>query len=531
MNADDPTSGWTNCREQWDGLDSERHSGLDRKREHCSLTIPSLLPYEGKTFSSALEVPYSNVPAEGINALASRIMSVVFPLTGQSVFELIVRTAHNPEGEDTSDMDEQFYLFEQFIMDQLAPTNLRSATQLIYRHLLAVGDCLLYMSDDMTFRVFRADQYVMVREHEGDWREILVKEYVDPRLHPELPTGGQSAADAQAPAWSAFQKFEPLFTKVIKRPDGTVEIRQEWRDEWVDKAVVEEVSPWMPLRWTGVAGEAYGISHVEDSFGDIRCLDGLSKALIDGAALNAEYRWGVNPNGFTEMQDLLDSMNGDYVPAMPNDVFPIQFQNAAQIQTTLAAVTYYEQKIGRRFLMNSAAQPQAERVTARQVSLIAQELEGQLGGVLSMAAREIQEPVIRRTVHILFKKGLLPEFIVKEIETAGGVIALRMRAGLEILNREAEREKLDGAMERMRNLPPQALEVFEWTEIARDWWQSLGLTTKGRVKTKEGLAQEKAAAQAQAMAMQQAQMAAQQGMQAQAQQGQQQQQPLPQGAE
>jgi hypothetical protein len=133
---------WTTYREQWDALDSERHSGLDRKREHASLTIPSLLPYEGKTFSTALEVPYSSVPAEGINALASRIMSVVFPLTGQSVFELIVRTAHNPEGEDTSDMDEQFYLFEQFIMDQLAPTNMRAATQLIYRHLLTIGDAL-----------------------------------------------------------------------------------------------------------------------------------------------------------------------------------------------------------------------------------------------------------------------------------------------------------------------------------------------------------------------------------------------------
>jgi hypothetical protein len=415
-------------------------------------------------------------------------------------------------------MDEQFYLFEQFIMDQLAPTNMRAATQLIYRHLLTIGDCLLYMDDDLNFRVFRADQYVVMREHEGDWREIVVKEFMDPNLHPELPKAGPSGIDTrEPPAWSAHQKFEPLFTKIIKRPDGSVEITQEWRDQKLGKPIVEEVTPWMPLRWSGLVGEPYGISHVEDSFGDIRCLDGLSKALIDGAALNAEYRWGVNPNGFTEMQDLLDSMNGDWVPAMPNDVFPIQFQNAAQIQTTLAAVTYYEQKIGRRFLMNSAVQPEGERVTARQVSLIAQELEGQLGGVLSMAAREIQEPVIRRAIHVMHKKKQLPDFIVNEIEAQGGVIALRMRAGLEILNREAEREKLDGAIERMRNLPPQALEVFEWTEIARDWWQSLGLTTKGRVKTREQLAQERAAAQQQQMAMMQMQMAGQAGVQAAAQ--------------
>jgi hypothetical protein len=502
-------SKWTTVREQWDALDTERCSALDRKREHATMTIPSLLPYEGKTMSTPLEVPYSSIPAEGINALASRIMSVVFPLTGQSVFELIVRQVMNPEGQDTSDMEEQFYRFEQFVMDQLAPSNLRAATQMVYKHLLCIGDCLVHMDDNFNFRVFRADQYVVVRQHEGQWVEIVVKEYVDPELHPELPKGGQRAPETNGAQWSHSQDWEPLFTKIKRAADGSIEIRQEFRDSWVDKPITEEVSNYFPLRWQALAGEPYGVSHVEDSYGDIRGLDGLAKALLDGAALNAEYRWGVNPLGITEMQDMLDSYNGSYVSTQPGDVFPLQFQNAAQVQATQVAVAHREQAVGRRFLMNSAVQPTGERVTARQVSLIAQELEGQLGGVLSMAAREIQEPIIRRAIHVMKTKGLLPDFIVDEINEAGGVLMLRMRAGLEILNREAEREKLDAAIERMRNLPPQALEVFEWTEIARDWWQSLGLDTKGRVKTRDQLEQERQQAMQRQMQMQQQQMAAQ----------------------
>jgi hypothetical protein len=209
------------------------------------------------------------------------------------------------------------------------------------------------------------------------------------------------------------------------------------------------------------------------------------------------------------MQDMLDSMNGDYVATAPGDIFPLQFQNAAQVQMTQIAVAHREQVVGRRYLMNSAVQPQGERVTARQVSILAQELEGQLGGTLSSAAREVQEPILQRTIYLMEKKGLLPDVITEEIKKADGFINLRMRAGLEILNREAEREKLDAAIERMRNLPEQALRVFNWPAIARDWWQSMGLDTKGRVKSDEDLEKEDQAAAAQAQQLQMQQMAAQ----------------------
>jgi hypothetical protein len=266
-----------------------------------------------------------------------------------------------------------------------------------------------------------------------------------------------------------------------------------------------------------VVGEPYGTSLTEDSFGDIRALDSLSKSLVDGALLNAEYRWGINPAGLTEMQDMLDSMNGDFVATAPGDVFPIQFQNAAQVQMTQVAVGHREQVVGRRYLMNSAVQPTGERVTARQVSILAQELEGQLGGVLSQAAREVQEPILRRVIHVMSKKGLLPDIITEEIKKADGILNIHMRAGLEILNREAEREKLDAAIERMRNLPEQALEAFIWPAIAKDWWESMGLETAGRVKTAEMLEQERMAREQAAQAAQMQQTAQQAAVAAAAQ--------------
>jgi|SRR3990172_3574320 len=477
-------------------LDSDREAALNRKRVHAALTIPSLLPPEGKAQHQALDVPYASTSAEGVNALASRIVSVVLPLNNQPIFELMVQRSVVPEGEDTTDFEAVMGRFERSTMDVLAPTNLRSSAYLVYRHLIVVGDCLLFMQDDYDFRVFRADQYVVRRRHEGQWMEIIIEEAVDPEYYPDLAAiqGDKQTLTRGPIGGSALQAtLEPLYTQIKRDPKtGEFHWTQEFRGKESSKGNYK-VCPYIPMRWNAVAGEDYGTSLVEDMFGDVRALDALAKALIDGALLNAEYRWGVNPAGITELQDVLDSINGSFVPCGPNDIFPLQFQNASQVSATQAAVAHRETVLGRRFLMNTAVQPQGERVTARQVSIIAQELESNLGGVLSQASRELQVPVIRRTLLLQAQGNLIPEQLQDFIKE-DSILKIRVRAGLEILNREAEREKLDMAIERMRNLPETALRVFKWEAVAKDWWESMGLESAGRIKTAEEMAAEVEAA-------------------------------------
>lgn len=501
--------------EDFHRLDTDRNVALNRKREHAALTIPSLLPREGHTLHTQLEVPYSTVPAEGINGLAARTTSVVFPLNGQSIFEIVLRSQFAPEGSDDSEMTQSFRRLEKLVMDVLAPTNLRATAHLGYKQLIALGDALLHMDDDFNFRAFRPDQFVLRRKHEGDWREIIIVEAVLPEWEPDLPSAPNAPvaplATTVIPVSPQGEKWDALYTRVVKNDDGSVEVTQEFHDKEVGRKT-HKVSPFFPARWTPVSGEPYGTSLVEDMFGEIRCLDALSKSLLDLALLASEHRWGVNPAGLTELQDVLNSVNGSAIAASQGDVFPLQFTSGQAMQALFAAVQHREAVVGRRFLMNSAVQPQGERVTARQVSILAQELESMLGGVLSSAARDFQEPVIKRVLSVMADKKMLPANVVEEINKEGGFISLRIRAGLEILNREAERAKLDEAIERMRNLPPQAMEAFVWPEIARDWWQSMGLEDKGRIRTPEEMAQIQQAQQQAAMQAQAAQAGIQAGV-------------------
>lgn len=483
----------------WQTLDGDRSAALNRKRQHSEITVPSLLPHSGKSQNQNLPVPYSGLSAEGVNALAARLVSVVLPIGSLPVFELFIDQKFVPEGRDTTEQETVLRRVEEAVMNRLYLTNLRPQLFLVFKHLIAIGDVLMVMLPNLDIRLHRFDEYVVKRTTEGTWREIMIRQMIDPDLQeqsirdikPGTPTA--SAGAGGNPQSSSARKFEPIFDKLCREgEDMVVKFEREFRGVRFDSDKKFDVTAHMPLRWNAVSGEDYGTSLVEDAFGDIRSLDGLSAGLIDGVALNSEYRWGVNPAGITEIDDLRQSTNGDWVPAVDGDVFPMNFQHAAQVEATLRAVTFMRQSLGRRFLMNSAAQPTGERVTARQVTIIAQELEQALGGVLSMVNRDIMIPLIKRAVWQLSqeKNGVFPKEFGEFIKDRDSLLKLRVRTGLELLQREAEQEKLDQLIERIARLPQQAQDVFRWDGIARRMVKNIGIEPTGIVKTAEEISAE-----------------------------------------
>lgn len=484
---------------QWEEMNTDRRAMLDRKREHSQTVMPHLLPWEGRTANTALDVPYSSTPAEGVNDLASRLTSLVLPLNGQPVFEIGDTRPFDIVDEDTSEVEDIWARFGRFVMRLLAPTNLRAQLQLLYQHLIVVGDNLLQLDPEFNVRLFRADQYVVRRKHEGDWVDIIIAEIVNPAFHEELKGFPAEKKQSASPA-SPGDEWEYLYTYIHKDPTTkAVTKRQEFRDLKVGEEETFKVSPYVPVRWGSIIGEAYGVSMIESNFGDMRGIDILAKGLLDGVTLGAMHRWGVNPAGITQLQDMLDGVNGDYVPATEADIFPMQFQNATQVAATHAALQHREQVINRKFLRRTPRQ--AERVTAQEILMDAQDLEGQLGDTLSMSGTEIQEPIIRYVLYQLAERGLIPPSISDEISKANGVVNLTITAGLAVLNREAEKEKLDGAIQRISNLPEAAQRAFNWPTLGRMWWRSMGLDAAGVVYTEEEM-QQIAAQEAKAQAAQ-----------------------------
>lgn len=508
---------------RWEARHTARTAALNRKRDHAELTLPFLLPLAGKSQHQDLPVPYNTLPAEGINALAARIVSTIVPLGGLPLFEFFLDTELVPEGEDTVPEQEVLTRVEKAVTNRLYLSNLRPQLFLAIKHLIVIGDVLMFQKKNLDLRLYRFDEYTVARTTEGEWREIIIREMIDPELNKTLDAIKQGSPGSPSgikgfPRSNADRGFEPLFTRLTRdEDDGPIAVEREFRGTALTDAGIDDqetmfkVAAHFPLRWGAVSGEDYGVSLIEESFGDVRSLDGLSAALIDGAALNSEYRWGVNPGGITEIDDLRQSVNGDWVPAGQKDVYPLAFQNSAQISHTLAAVTHREERLGRRFLMNSVVQPRGERVTARQVTIIAQELEQALGGALSMINRDILIPLIIRSTTVLSEdeSNVLPPAFGDIIKDKG-IVKLRVRAGLELLQREAEQERLDAWLERMANLPDAASEPIKWAGVQRRIMKNMGVESTGIVKTDEEIEAERQ----QAIAQQNALMAQQTAQQA-----------------
>lgn len=488
---------------EFERLDSRRSNKLQRAQDCARLTVPGLYPEDG--FTETMEMPdvYSSLPARGVMALASRMVSAIYPLNQAPFFNFELDQAFVPQGADPTETIAQLSRLDRKIMDKLASTNLRQELFVLFQHLIVCGDALFEMVDEYQFRVHRIDQYVVQRYPDGRVKRIILREWVDPDAVPEdWPKNDDMDKEYEGTGPTADHK--PFYTEIEWDEDTKKwEVEKEYCGVMVDSGSYD-VCPYVPQVWSRIAGEDYGRSLVEEHIGDIRTLEAITKALVEAAVANSEFRIGIDPTGITEVADLQDTENGDFVPARAADVFPIQLLKQVDLGPMAALRQDLTQQLGRTFLLQSSVQRTGDRVTATEIREVAQELDQTLGGIFSGLARDIQIPIVRRTLVLMGKDRLVPKEIIKLID-GSGPLNLKVRTGLEALNREVTNSQLSqwAAVVGQQQAVQQYIDWYGW---AIKWTSSFGLEPVGLVKSPQQLQEEQ-----QAMAQQSIQaMAAQQ---------------------
>jgi hypothetical protein len=485
-------------RQRYERLDQRRAVLLDRAEEFAELSIPSLLPSDGMYETSELPVPFSAATNRGVSRLASRLLSALVPLNGLPFFNIDLDDSEPVQGQDPTEEQKVLARLERRIMRKLSTTNFRSSLYVALQHLPVLGNCVVYVNDNYNFTIFRLDQFVICRRPDGEWHEVIIRQQVDKASLPQvlIDAGFRNDPDEQKRYDYGYDKDDAIFTRVVSNHMGGCEVQREYKGRVFERGT-HDVCPYIPTRWTLVTGENYGRGLIEDNLGDIRAIEVMAEALLDAIAASAEYRFGVNPAGLTEIHDLQESVNGAFVPAAEQDVFPIQLGNQAQVQATQASVTLKEQTLGQVFLSFSSVQRQGERVTAAEIRVLANELEQALGGVFSDAAREILIPIVRCVMSKMLEDGtLIPdsdpaaEKMADELKRPDGLLGLRIRTGLESLNREIENEKMAQIMEQASRLPQPAQDALIWPGMLNRWISGVGIEPTGIVKSVEMMAQE-----------------------------------------
>ena len=249
------------------------------------------------------------------------------------------------------------------------------------------------------------------------------------------------------------------------------------------------------MRFVSEQGSAYGRSYVEEYYGDLNSLEGLSRSLVEGSAAAAKVLFLCSPNGTTRPRDVARSSNGQIISGNATDISVLQMQKFNDFRVALDMMNTISERLNYAFLLAETAIRKAERVTAEEVRLVSNAVERALGGLYSVLAQELQLPLVRRIMDRMTKAGKLPAIPKKYITPT-------IITGVDALGRTQDLARLDTfVMGLTQVLGPDALRHLRVDEYLSRRAAALSLDTTGLIKTEEELAEEaQMAQQAQIMA-------------------------------
>lgn len=417
-----------NLKSRYERLVQDRRPYLDRAREAAKLTIPSLIPEDGHNNTSEFITPWQSIGSRGTNNLSSKILLALFP-PGSSFFRMGIDEAELAKlGGRKGEVEKQLAVFERVIMADIENSKSRASLFQAAKHLIVAGNALLYNTPSGEIRMYPISRYVSHRDADGLVYEVIATDStVYGALKPEVR--------AMIPG-KQLDEDVVIYTGVYRR-DTEWEVWQEIEDIEIPGSrgtYPLDSSPWIPLRMIAVDGESYGRGYVEELYGDLNTLDTLTQAITEGAAAAAIVKFLVDPNGTTDIDDVVDTPNGGFASGREQDITVVQVNKFADLRVANETAAQISERLSFAFLLHSAVQRNAERVTAEEIRFMASELEDALGGIYSVLSQELQLPLVKFRIRRLTKMQKLPP-LPKEIQPS-------IITGLEALGRGHEHQRL-----------------------------------------------------------------------------------------
>lgn len=475
---------------RYDQLASYRTPYLNRAYDCSELTLPALLPRHGHNSTQILPVPFQSVGARGVNNLSSKLLMSLFPpntpFFKMQMDEGVIMQIEQEHGEGTDDtknvktqFEKAFGRIERIVMSSIESAGDRTVLFEALKHVIVTGNALLHSTKE-GLRTFPLSQFVIRRDPAGNVLESILKEEVDPIT---LPVAIRNAIKSDVKY--ASKKAIPLFTYVCRKADKWITYQE------ANGTIIESTrgtypldkSPWIALRFNRINGEDYGRGYVEEYIGDFTSLENLTAAIVQGSAAAAKVLFLVKPNTTTKVTVLAKAPNGGFVYGNAEDVTVLRLDKAQDFQTAKSLRDDFIQQLSYAFLLNTAIQREADRVTAEEIRYMAQELEQTLGGFYSIMGVELQLPFVKVKIAALERRAMLPKLPM-------GTVKPVIVTGLEALGRGNDRNKLVRFLQTLSTvLGPDALPTYvNISEAIERLGTADGIDTRGLIKTEDQIA-------------------------------------------
>ena len=489
------------ARERYNQLSTNRSQFLNKAVECSELTLPYLIQDDTSTKINrrSFQTPWQSVGAKAVVTLAAKLMLALLP-PQTTFFKFQVRDDKlGTEVDPTmrSELDLSFSKMERMVMDYIAASSDRVVVHQALKHLIVGGNTLLFMGKN-GLKNFPLNRYVVNRDGNGNILEIVTKELISRKVlgedllntiepDPNRPNESTGSDDDDVEVYTCVKSdeksgrwvwYQEVFDKIIPASRSTAP---------------KNASPWLPLRFNTVDGEDYGRGRVEEFIGDLKSLEGLSQALVEGSAAAAKVVFLVSPSSTTKPKTIADAGNGAIVQGRPEDVAVIQVGKTADFQTAANLAQQIERRLSEAFLILNVRQ--SERTTAEEVRLTQMELEQQLGGLFSLLTVEFLIPYLNRTLLVLTRTNQLPK-LPKDM------VRPTIVAGINALGRGQDRESLTAFITTIaQTMGPEAMmQYVNADEAIKRLAAAQGIDVLNLIKTQDQMAQEQQAQQQQQLA-------------------------------
>lgn len=470
------------ANQRWLTLDGTRGNIIRRCERFATWTIAKVFPDSSYTQdNSDVSNEFQSLGAQVVNHLSNRLMMVLFA-PSRPFFRLGPKKAAQAQlatiaPEQRKAMESKLSAVEREASDYVDKLSLRSKLYELFKLLIITGNAMMILRDD-DMRVLTMRSFVVRRDVNGKVIELVIREEIS---KDELDPEAALLADRSG---------------ALLHPDKKV-MHYRWvtfgggkyhEDQWVNdvklpakfsSSYTMATMPYHLPTWDLSSGNHYGTGLVEDYRHDFATLTALSESTVLGAIMNSEFRWMLRPGAMTSAQDFANSANGDVLYGEDGDISAVRSGLDAKLEQNVALAEIYIRRIGSAFLLQSAVTRNAERVTAEELRINAEELEGSLGGAFSRLAAGVQSP--------------LADFCMKVsgFSVAGTDFETTVITGLAALSRVGDRGRLLGFLNSLgviNAMNPLILKQMRISSLISDLAAAEGLDRDSYVLTDQELA-------------------------------------------
>jgi hypothetical protein len=398
-------------------------------RRLADLSSPSTFPPEFWQAGEYLVIPNQSVNAYAINTLASKIMLSALP-PGMPGWK---STPIEHELDEDIKQDPALYSQVTYALsrrdeshrERLEATRSRSAIVKYNKLLLLTGNAASLWTDIDTPIIYNMHQYVVKRDSGGTPIAGVIKESVSRMVADEDVV--QAADRSKVHTSSGSSPWDEEITiyhcqKLVR--DGDSKEYVYWQEvdggEVIEDTVAysEFDTPTIYFGWMiPEFGSSWGIPYCADYEGDMQAVENFSAALQDGGAAAARFITLVDPNGVTELKDVLEADNLEVIPGRDVDVKVLRADKGGDLAVTSQEMESASRRLGQAFLMFSSLQRKGERVTAEEWRILATEIDQAMGGLYSDFSQTSQRYFVLRFMFLHEegnkKLGKLPKGLVR----------------------------------------------------------------------------------------------------------------------